>query len=246
MFDWFLVYWREMWLLEKKMGKLGYIFSTIMFPLIYLFAFGLGIGSVMKVQGGYLPFLAKGMLSITIMMNAFQQTALSVSVGRFYFKTFQTLLLSPISSLQVLIGITLAGVTRGFISGGVIYLLAMIFFDVPMLSFAGVIGILLSAVCFGVLGIVVGLWIKNPDALSSVMNFIIMPMTFFCGTFFPINNLPAWLNTIVSVLPLTTANNLLRAESFDSAAMQNILILVITVVVLFSLGRYLLNRCYEE
>ena len=246
MFDWFLVYWREMWLLEKKMGKLGYIFSTIMFPLIYLFAFGLGIGSVMKVQGGYLPFLAKGMLSITIMMNAFQQTALSVSVGRFYFKTFQTLLLSPISSLQVLIGITLAGVTRGFISGGVIYLLAMLFFDVPMLSFAGVIGILLSAVCFGVLGIVVGLWIKNPDALSSVMNFIIMPMTFFCGTFFPINNLPAWLNTIVSVLPLTTANNLLRAESFDSAAMQNILILVITVVVLFSLGRYLLNRCYEE
>ena len=228
------------------MGKLGYIFSTIMFPLIYLFAFGLGIGSVMKVQGGYLPFLAKGMLSITIMMNAFQQTALSVSVGRFYFKTFQTLLLSPISSLQVLIGITLAGVTRGFISGGVIYLLAMIFFDVPMLSFAGIIGILLSAVCFGVLGIVVGLWIKNPDALSSVMNFIIMPMTFFCGTFFPINNLPAWLNTIVSVLPLTTANNLLRAESFDSAAMQNILILVITVVVLFSLGRYLLNRCYEE
>lgn len=246
MFDWFLVYWREMWLLEKKMGKLGYIFSTIMFPLIYLFAFGLGIGSVMKVQGGYLPFLAKGMLSITIMMNAFQQTALSVSVGRFYFKTFQTLLLSPISSLQILIGITMAGVTRGFISGGVIYLLAMIFFDVPMLSLAGIIGILLSAVCFGVLGIVVGLWIKNPDALSSVMNFIIMPMTFFCGTFFPINNLPSWLNTIVSVLPLTTANNLLRAETFDAFALQNIAVLIVTVIVLFLLGRYLLNRCYEE
>lgn len=246
MFDWFLVYWREMWLLEKKMGKLGYIFSTIMFPLIYLFAFGLGIGSVMKVEGGYLPFLAKGMLSITIMMNAFQQTALSVSVGRFYFKTFQTLLLSPISSLQILIGITLAGVTRGFISGGVIYVLAMIFFDVPMLSLAGIIGILLSAVCFGVLGIVVGLWIKNPDALSSVMNFIIMPMTFFCGTFFPINNLPHWLNIIVSVLPLTTANNLLRAEVLDFAAIQNIIILIITVIILFLFGRYLLNRCYEE
>ena len=246
MFDWFLVYWREMWLLEKKMGKLGYIFSTIMFPLIYLFAFGLGIGSVMKVQGGYLPFLAKGMLSITIMMNAFQQTALSVSVGRFYFKTFQTLLLSPISSLQILIGIAMAGVTRGFISGGVIYLLSMVFFDVPMLSLAGIIGILLSALCFGVLGIVVGLWIKNPDALSSVMNFIIMPMTFFCGTFFPINNLPSWLNVVVSVLPLTTANNLLRAETFDAFAIQNIAVLIITVIVLFLLGKYLLNRCYEE
>ena len=89
------VYMREMALLQKKMGKLGYIFSAVMFPIIYLFAFGMGIGPVMNnIHGGYLPFLAKGMLSITVMMNAFQQTSLSVSVGRFYFKTFQTLLLS--------------------------------------------------------------------------------------------------------------------------------------------------------
>ena len=129
--DWLAVYNREMALLQKKMGKLGYIFSTVMFPLIYLFAFGLGIGSIVQVDGGYLAFLAKGMLSITVMMNAFQQTALSVSVGRFYFKTFQTLLLSPISSLQIIIGITFAGVTRGFIAGGLIYMVAMVFFDVP-------------------------------------------------------------------------------------------------------------------
>lgn len=126
--EWFAVYSREMVLLQKKMGKLGYIFSTVMFPLIYLFAFGLGIGSVLQVDGGYLPFLAKGMLSITVMMNSFQQTALSVSVGRFYFKTFQTLLLSPISSVQIIVGITLAGVTRAFIAGGMIYLIAMVFF----------------------------------------------------------------------------------------------------------------------
>jgi len=106
---------REMALLQKKMGKLGYIFSAVMFPIIYLFAFGMGIGPVMNdIHGGYLPFLAKGMLSITVMMNAFQQTALSVSVGRFYFKTFQTLLLSPISAFQVILGITLAGVTRSW------------------------------------------------------------------------------------------------------------------------------------
>ena len=178
------VYMREMALLQKKMGKLGYIFSAVMFPIIYLFAFGMGIGPVMNnIHGGYLPFLAKGMLSITVMMNAFQQTALSVSVGRFYFKTFQTLLLSPISAFQVILGITLAGVTRGFIAGGIIYIIAMVFFDVPMLNLWGFLGILLSAFCFGILGIAIGLWIKNPDALSSVINFIITPMTFFCGDF---------------------------------------------------------------
>lgn len=51
------VYMREMALLQKKMGKLGYIFSAVMFPIIYLFAFGMGIGPVMNgIHGGYLPF----------------------------------------------------------------------------------------------------------------------------------------------------------------------------------------------
>ncbi len=245
MFDWIAVYGREMALLQKKMGKLGYIFSTVMFPLIYLFAFGLGIGPVMKMSGGYLPFLAKGMLSITIMMNAFQQTALSVSVGRFYFKTFQTLLLSPISSLNIIIGITLAGVTRGFVAGSIIYIIAMVFFDVPMLSLAGILGIFFSAICFGVLGIAIGLWIKNPDALSSVINFIIMPMTFFCGTFFPLTNLPQWLQNIVGFLPLTLANNLLRAETFTLQSLMDIVCLMVIIVFLFGLGVYQLKNYHE-
>lgn len=243
--EWFAVYSREMVLLQKKMGKLGYIFSTVMFPLIYLFAFGLGIGSVLQVDGGYLPFLAKGMLSITVMMNSFQQTALSVSVGRFYFKTFQTLLLSPISSVQIIVGITLAGVTRAFIAGGMIYLIAMVFFDVPMLSMAGIIGILLSSVCFGILGIAIGLWIKNPDALSSVINFIITPMTFFCGTFFPLNNLPSVLQSVIGILPLTLANNLLRSEGFSTDILTDIMILVIITAVLFVLGIYQLKNYHE-
>ena len=39
----------------------------------------------------------------------------------------------------------------------------------------------LAAFCFGALGVVVGMWVRHPDALSTVINFIITPMTFFCG-----------------------------------------------------------------
>ena len=245
-FEFLAVYMREMALLQKKMGKLGYIFSAVMFPIIYLFAFGMGIGPVMNnIHGGYLPFLAKGMLSITVMMNAFQQTALSVSVGRFYFKTFQTLLLSPISAFQVILGITLAGVTRGFIAGGIIYIIAMVFFDVPMLNLWGFLGILLSAFCFGILGIAIGLWIKNPDALSSVINFIITPMTFFCGTFFPLYNLPDWLQIVVGILPLTLANNLLRTEVFSMYSLLDMIYLIIITLILLVISRYQLKN-YNE
>ena len=72
---WLAVYQREMVLMQKKIGKLGYVFSTLLFPLIYLFAFGWGIGGNISVEGGYVPFLAKGMVTITVMLNAFQQTA---------------------------------------------------------------------------------------------------------------------------------------------------------------------------
>ena len=206
----------------------------------------MGIGPVMNnIHGGYLPFLAKGMLSITVMMNAFQQTALSVSVGRFYFKTFQTLLLSPISAFQVILGITLAGVTRGFIAGGIIYIIAMVFFDVPMLSLWGFLGILLSAFCFGILGIAIGLWIKNPDALSSVINFIITPMTFFCGTFFPLYNLPDWLQIVVGILPLTLANNLLRTEVFSMYSLLDMIYLIIITLILLVISRHQLKN-YNE
>ena len=179
------------------------------------------------------------------MMNAFQQTSLSVSVGRFYFKTFQTLLLSPISALQVILGITLAGVTRGFIAGGIIYIIAMVFFDVPMLSLWGFLGILLSAFCFGILGIAIGLWIKNPDALSSVINFIITPMTFFCGTFFPLYNLPDWLQIVVGILPLTLANNLLRTEVFSMYSLLDMIYLIIITLILLVISRYQLKN-YNE
>ena len=206
----------------------------------------MGIGPVMNnIHGGYLPFLAKGMLSITVMMNAFQQTALSVSVGRFYFKTFQTLLLSPISAFQVILGITLAGVTRGFIAGGIIYIIAMVFFDVPMLNLWGFLGILLSAFCFGILGIAIGLWIKNPDALSSVINFIITPMTFFCGTFFPLYNLPDWLQIVVGILPLTLANNLLRTEVFSMYSLLDMIYLIIITLILLVISRHQLKN-YNE
>lgn len=242
---WWAVYTREMQLLQKKMGKLGYIFSTLMFPLIYLFAFGWGIGSMVNIQGGYLPFLGKGMLGITVMLNSFQQTALSVSVGRFYFHTFQTLMLSPISSVQVIGGIVMSGVTRGVIAGGAVYGIAMLMFDAPMIDAVGLIGVVLAAFCFGALGVVVGMWVRHPDALSTVINFIITPMTFFCGSFFPLNNLPQWLQTAVEFMPLTILNRMLRTEAFATEIFYWVGILVITSMALLMVSVYQVKN-YSE
>ena len=225
MSGWMAVYCREMLLMQKKIGKLGYVFSSVMFPVIYLFAFGLGLGSRVEVSGGYVPFLAKGIVSLTVMLNAFQQTSLSVSAGRLYFRTFQTVILSPVPALQIAGGIALAGLTRGIMMGGLVYAVAWAAFGVPALSGVAVTGMVLSAFCFAAFGIAVGLRIADPDEISLVNNFVITPMIFFCGSFFPVQNLPDMLQMLVSALPLSIANSLIRLEFWSSAAAFKALIL---------------------
>ncbi|TCL36839.1 ABC-2 family transporter [Anaerospora hongkongensis] len=222
---WYVVFCRELVLMRKKMGKLGYVFSSVMFPVIYLFAFSWGLGSRLEISGGYIPFLAKRILGVTVMLNSFQQTSLSTSVGRIYFKTLQTLILSPIPLLQVASGLTLAGATRGLVMGALVYGVAWLFFSVPLLSAAAVLAMVLAAFFFAALGLVVGLWVNDPDELSLVNNFIMTPMIFFGGSFFPVEHLPALVRDVVTVLPLSLVNSLLRVTVWNEAPILKMLLL---------------------
>ena len=210
---WYSVYCREMLILRRKIGKLGYIFSTVISPFIYLTAFGMGLGGrVVMSGGGYLPFLTSGIVGMTVIMNAFYQTALSVSGGRLYYHTFQSLILSPISAAEAVFGIVLAGITRAVFFGGLILAVAYFLFDVSLANqyYVGM-GVLLGAFCFASFGTVVGLYVKQPDDVSFINNLFITPMVFFGGAFFPLQNLPLWLAIIAQASPIGAVNALLRA-----------------------------------
>jgi ABC-type multidrug transport system permease subunit len=213
---WYAVYSREMIILWKKIGRMGYVFSSVISPFIYLFAFGLGLGSRVNIDGGYLPFLTSGIIGVTVMMNAFQQTSSSVSVGRLYFRSFQSIVLSPVPIGEVVFGIVLAGAVRGVLFGGLIFLVAWAGFGVGSLSLIGALGILLGSFCFASMGMVVGMLVKNPDDVSLVNNFFITPMIFFGGSFFPLQNLPPWLAALATIFPIGTLNTLLRALTWNA------------------------------
>lgn len=246
MMGWYAVYSREMLLLYKKMGKFGYVFSSALYPVIYLFAFGLGLGGRMPVGGSdYVPFLAKGILGLTVMLNSFQQTSLSASMTRLHFKTFQTLILSPVPAFSTGVGIVMAGITRGIFMGMLVYMLACIFFSVPYLLPVNLIGLFLSALCFSAVGLVIGLWVSDPDEISLFNNFIITPMIFFCGSFFPLQNLPPLVQSVVAVLPLSLANDLLRAPAWEPGLMITTGALLCLGICPLSVGVYMLTR-YSE
>ena len=243
---WYAVYSREMLLLRKKIGKMGYIFSTVISPFIYLLSFGMGLGGRVTVSGGgYLPFLASGIVSMTVIMNAFSQTATSISGGRLYYHNFQSIVLSPVRSGEVVFGVVLSGIVRGILFGGLVLAVARIVFGVGELTIMGVIGVVLGASCFSAMGTVAGLVVKQPDDVSLINNLFITPMVFFGGAFFPLQNLPPWLAIVAGILPIGAVNTLLRAPGWDSSVLAAAAILAALTVCFFSWSLWLYHR-YSE
>ncbi len=242
---WYAVFNREMIVLWKRIGRMGYVFSSIMFPFIYLFSFGLGLGGRLSVDGGYVPFLASGIVGVTIMSNAFQQTSSSVSVGRLHFKNFQSFVLSPVSPFEVVLGIILAGVVRGMLFGALVFIIAWVSFDVHSLSGIAILGSLLGACCFAGMGMLAGMLVKMPDDVSLINNFFITPMIFFSGSFFPMQNLPAWLTVLAQLSPLGILNTLLRTVYWDAAAGIALTTLLLLTSCFF-MGNMWLYRRYSE
>ncbi|SDP66395.1 ABC transporter permease [Selenomonas ruminantium] len=239
------VFYREMKMLVRRIGGLGYLFSGLLFPMIYLLAFGWGLGDRVAVAGGYFAYLAKGMLAITVMMNGFQQTALSVSASRFYYRNFSTLRLSPISDSAIVFGIALAGTVRALAAAAVIFIAAKLFFGLELLSLPGLVGLLLTAFAFAAFGVAVGLSIKGQEQFSIIINFFITPMTFFCGSFFPIANLPDIVRQVVQFLPLSLTNHLLQAGSFGDGTGAEALALLLLTAVVYGYGVYRVHN-YSE
>ncbi|WP_371378619.1 ABC transporter permease [Sporomusa aerivorans] len=242
---WYAIYRREMLILWKKIGRMGYVFSSIIFPFIYLFSFGLGLSGRVNVDGGYLPFLAKGIMGVTVMINAFQQTASSVSVGRLYFRNFQSIVLSPVPAGEVVLGLILAGVVRGVLFGGLVFTIAWGVFGVAGLNLYAAAGLILGAACFAAMGVVVGMLVKNPDDVSLINNFLITPMTFFGGSFFPLQNLPHWLASLAQASPIGVLNTLLRALAWDSSVLWAAGALMTLTACCFCWSVWLYNR-YSE
>lgn len=212
------VFHREMLLLRTKMLRFGYLFSTLLLPLLYLFAFGWGLGSRVALNGGsYVNFLVPGLLAMTAMNNAFNLSAGSVGMGRLYSHTMQPILIAPVSRCSIVNGYLLAGLVRGLIGCSIVALAALLLFGTGSLplTFPALTGLMLTMIFFALAGLLAGLLIKDLEDIAVITNFIIMPMVFFSGTFFPLDRVPALLRMIFNMSPLTQANLLLRSQTFS-------------------------------
>lgn len=205
---WTAVYLRELLILRRRFFR--QIFSWSIAPLLYLIAFGYGMGRQVTVQGvDYLQFLLPGLAAMTSMTQAFAIGS-EINIARFYWHIFEEFQAAPISHVDYVFGEVLAGVSRAMLAGLVIIGLGALFgvFLSYNAFFWG--AFVLNSFVFSGLAVALAMLVRSHADQAFMNNFIITPMAFLGGTFFPLAHLPGWAQKILQFLPITHATSAMR------------------------------------
>jgi ABC-2 type transport system permease protein len=159
----------------------------------------------------YFDFVAPGIVAMSVMMSVMTGLPAAISHER-EIGTLDGMMVAPINRLSIILGKTLAQTARGLLQGAIILGLATVLFGVTIHgSILLVIGLLLLGVfSFVGLGVVLTSFAKDQETAMMLMMTLMFPMMFLSGVFFPIEQMPWYMQDISKVLPLTYASEALR------------------------------------
>ena len=207
--DIWTVFWRDWVVLRRRLTK--YILSRMVSPLMFLIAFGWGLGRSIDVgTGSYLDFLVPGLLAMNSMNISFN-SIISVHAERVYHKSLEEYLIAPIRPDAFVIGKVTGAVVRWLISSEIIVVLSYLFGAHFTITPLFLLVLTLNCMIFAEIGFLAAMYISTYEEMSQVNLYVLLPMSFLCGTFFATAALPDLVRWIVEVLPLTHTSHLLRS-----------------------------------
>jgi lipooligosaccharide transport system permease protein len=211
-------------------------FSSVLEPVIYLLAFGLGLGStiVNRVDGlEYVEFVGTGMVATAVIFSSALPAMFGTFVKHRFQRTYDAILAAPVDVEELVTAEMLwIGVRAGFY--GCFPLLVSMLFGldpaagmllVPLFCFVTALG-------FAAFGIAVAATVAKIDQFSYVTTLVITPLFLVAGTFFPIDRLPAGFRAAAELNPLHHLVELTRHASFGFEATDPIRVAVLVVFAL--------------
>ncbi|MFC1971122.1 ABC transporter permease, partial [Chloroflexota bacterium] len=182
------------------------MFSSLAFPILFLFVFGSGLGSSMGLlEGGFdfAQFMFPGVIGMSVLMGAFM-SGMSIVWDR-EFGFLKEVLVAPISRASVALGKALGSATVATTQGMIILIFApLVGVSLSVWTILSLLPLmLLLAASIGSLGIMLASRIRSMEAFQAVMQMLMFPMIFLSGVFFPLQNLPSWMSILVKINPAT-------------------------------------------
>jgi lipooligosaccharide transport system permease protein len=212
-------------------------FSSVLEPIIYLVAFGLGLGSTLvnQVDGmDYVEFVGTGMVATAVIFSSALPAMFGTFVKHRFQRTYDAILAAPVDVEELVTAEMLwIGIRAGFY--GCFPLIVAMFFGlnpapgmllVPLFAF-------ITALGFAAFGIAVAATVSKIDQFSYVTTLVVTPLFLVAGTFFPIDQLPEGFQVAAQVNPLHQLVELVRHASFGFKATD---LLRVAFLVFFAVG----------
>lgn len=231
------LYAREVKRFQKLL--LDTIFSPIVSMVLYLAVFGVVMNSKTIGDVNFVTFIYTGLLGMIMVNSGFSNPGFALIIAK-NLGTIVDLQIAPIKAWQIGIAFALAALTRGVVT--LCVALAMTLWFIPDMQVVhpvalGVI-VLLTGLQYGMLGVLFGMWARGFEALTFVTTFVLQPMIFLAGVFYPIASLPTPWNTLSIFNPVHHNINLFR-YAFIGYSDSSVLLSWLTVILmsgLFFLG----------
>jgi ABC-2 type transport system permease protein len=180
------------------------IASPVLSTSLYFIVFGSAIGSRMASIDGvsYGAFIVPGLIMLSILTESISNAAFGIYMPKFS-GTIYEILSAPISAVETVIGYVGAAATKSVIIGTVILITARLFVDFSIQHPVWMIAFLvLTSVTFSLFGFIIGVWADSFQKLQVVPLMIVTPLAFLGGSFYSINMLPPFWQTIALFNPV--------------------------------------------
>ncbi len=244
----------DYWVTVYKRTWKGTLISSFLLPLLYLAAMGIGLGSFVDSTGtgelggvSYLQFIAPGLLASTGLQIAVGEATYPVMSGLKWQKFFHSMIATPLRPADVVFG------QLGFIAFRVTSTCAV--FLVVIAAFGGLgspLGVLALPVA-----VLVGMAAAGPVAayaakldndagFAMIFRFGVVPAFLFSGAFFPVSQLPNWIEWLAYVSPLWHGVELSRDLSLGTVEPWLALVNVTYLLAWFLIGSWLAVRAFTR
>ena len=192
-------------------------FSATVEPTIYLLAFGFGIGSLVSTVGGYdyVDFVGTGTVATAVLFSSAFPAMFGTFVKYKFQRTYDAILAAPVDTEELVTAEMLWIALRAGTYGCAPMLVAMIFGLAPawgmvLVPFFG----MLAGFGWAGFGVAVSAKMKSIDNFSYIISAVLTPLFLVAGTFFPIDGLPEWAQTLAQFNPLHHLVELVRHAAF--------------------------------
>lgn len=238
-----LAVWRRNSRVYLRLWKTELI-APVIEPIFTFFAFGFGVGALVssQVEGlSYLSFVGAGVLAFTVLMRTIFEMTYGAYFRMVYQSTYDAILATPVNAESLAFGEIIWAITKGAIDCLFILPLVVVFGSATSLyTPLSFVPLLFGCLYLASLGLGITAKVFEIDYFN-IFFALFFSTLFICGAWFPVENLPAWLQYAAYILPTTSVIDLTRACLNGNFAFRHVYEAIYLFVISFILLEWALR-----